>query len=429
MEQDETDGDTAHNLYGDSVPGKINTDSTATSEEITEVADSITQEEIDTVLMRGSGFEKGKFRIYDNCRDDISNKDFAKFLKNEYGTGGSSADENGVRKEHDSKGLHLAKGDIFNPSAEITLNWNKVAKRIRELINSNVYLNDKELDEFATYFIENLVGEKLVIDNREYKVEKIENGKAYFEDITFENSTGFPILRSESVEFVINEIEKKTNTSDDIEQMQFSFDNLAEQSQPYTIIKGETQETEKAKEEKPQETTAEKQLIISKTDYIYNSENEIIGGAKARFIANVEAIKCLKNIEKENRLANTDEQQILSRYSGWGGTASAFSSSDKDWSEEYTTLKNLLDESEYTEARASTLTSFYTPPEITQSINSALSQSEYEIPFEHEKELKEKSERLEVVTSQLAGDKDEDMFTAESDEEEQVEEQDDEMEM
>ena len=72
----------------------------------------------------------------------------------------------------------------------------------------------------------------------------------------------------------------------------------------------------------------------------------------------------LKKCEEENRFATPQEQEILSKYVGWGGLPQAFDEKDSSWSNEYSILKNLLDEKEYSQARESTLTAFYTPPVV-----------------------------------------------------------------
>ena len=95
-------------------------------------------------------------------------------------------------------------------------------------------------------------------------------------------------------------------------------------------------------------------------------------GPKAKYTANVTAIKTLKQIESEHRHATAEEQDILAHYSGWGGIADAFDSKKENWSREYAELKDLLTEKEYSAARESTLTAFYTEPYIIKSIYTAL---------------------------------------------------------
>ena len=95
-------------------------------------------------------------------------------------------------------------------------------------------------------------------------------------------------------------------------------------------------------------------------------------GPKAKYTANVTAIKTLKQIESEHRHATAEEQDILAHYSGWGGIADAFDSSKENWSREYAELKDLLTDKEYSAARESTLTAFYTEPYIIKNIYTAL---------------------------------------------------------
>ncbi|OJU18294.1 MAG: DNA methylase [Clostridiales bacterium 43-6] len=96
------------------------------------------------------------------------------------------------------------------------------------------------------------------------------------------------------------------------------------------------------------------------------------GGAKQKYNANISAIKLLKELESESRLATTDEQEVLSRYVGWGGISQAFDDRNNAWANEYVTLKSLLDEDEYTAARESTLTAFYTSPVVIKAMYKAV---------------------------------------------------------
>lgn len=103
-------------------------------------------------------------------------------------------------------------------------------------------------------------------------------------------------------------------------------------------------------------------------DFAYSS------GKKAKFNDNIAAIKVLRAVEHEHRTATSDEQQILARYSGWGGISEAFDADNDSWQSEYAELKALLSASEYKAARASSLTAFYTDPYIIKSIFAALEQ-------------------------------------------------------
>ena len=96
------------------------------------------------------------------------------------------------------------------------------------------------------------------------------------------------------------------------------------------------------------------------------------GGPKQKFRANMEAVYLLKKLEGENRAATPDEQNILSRYVGWGGLPAAFEEGNGSWASEYTELKKALTEEEYRQARASTLNAFYTPPVVIKAMYEAL---------------------------------------------------------
>ena len=95
---------------------------------------------------------------------------------------------------------------------------------------------------------------------------------------------------------------------------------------------------------------------------------------KERFHRNYAAIKVLKDCQSENRFATPDEQKILSRYVGWGGIPEAFDERAGAWHTEYAMLKNILTPEEYASARESTLTAFYTPPEVINAIYKAMEQ-------------------------------------------------------
>ena len=96
------------------------------------------------------------------------------------------------------------------------------------------------------------------------------------------------------------------------------------------------------------------------------------GGPKAKFKANMEAIRLLKELEQDQRLATLEEQEVLSRYVGWGGIPQAFEERNSAWAEEYTQLKGVLTPEEYSAARASTLNAFYTSPTVIKAMYEAL---------------------------------------------------------
>lgn len=122
---------------------------------------------------------------------------------------------------------------------------------------------------------------------------------------------------------------------------------------------------------------------VKASTYHFDPDNVVVGGAAARCDANIAAIETLLKIESEKRLATPEEQKIMDRYSGWGGTAQAFVADNENvsadsWGARQTRLRELLTADEYTAARSSTLTSFYTPPEVIDSVYLALERFQFE---------------------------------------------------
>ena len=112
----------------------------------------------------------------------------------------------------------------------------------------------------------------------------------------------------------------------------------------------------------------------TKHNFHYNLWEMGKGGAKTRYQWNMDAIRTLKQIESENRLATPEEQKVLSKFVGWGGLSQAFDENNESWSKEYKELKEMLSDEEYAAARATVNNAFYTSPEIAMCMNSALVQ-------------------------------------------------------
>lgn len=151
------------------------------------------------------------------------------------------------------------------------------------------------------------------------------------------------------------------------------------QAQERSISKVETSD------EKKNEIQGEQLSLFNNIEKSNNIDNFHItdisigeGGEKNKFKTNIKAIQTLKQLESENRPANDEEKEILSRYVGWGGLQNAFDSSKENWGDEYTELKELLTDEEYNSARASTLDAFYTSPVIIDGIYEALNNFGYE---------------------------------------------------
>lgn len=129
------------------------------------------QEEIDRCLVIGSGFEHGKYRIYQQFLKHGTISENATFLKNEYGTGGSSPKYGRIDEDHSSKGMTLSKyREIGHDEIEVTLKWDKVAKRISELVSLNRYLSPKELEHYPI-FLEEQIQSQLEYERRQKQKE------------------------------------------------------------------------------------------------------------------------------------------------------------------------------------------------------------------------------------------------------------------
>ena len=203
----------------------------------------------------------------------------------------------------------------------------------------------------VTETAENLIGTELTIDDRKFVVDSVNTdfNKVSLKDITFQNSTGFPIFRSESIDFVKSII--------------------AEQAKPQL-----TAEFQKAKPQRVQNTVVYPEIPLSDRRNFQITNDELgYGTPKEKFKRNVEAVNLLHNLEFEHRLATPEEQEILSQYVGWGGLADAFDESKENWSEEFKELYTTLSPDEYEQARASTLTAHFTPPVVIKAMYKAIS--------------------------------------------------------
>lgn len=107
-------------------------------------------------------------------------------------------------------------------------------------------------------------------------------------------------------------------------------------------------------------------------NYSTTGDREPSGGPKARFQDNIAALRLLQYLDADGQQASPEQQQVLARYVSWGGLSDAFDGKKAEWAGEYKTLKELLPAQEYEAARASTLTSFYTPPEIIRTMYETL---------------------------------------------------------
>ena len=186
---------------------------------------------------------------------------------------------------------------------------------------------------------DDLIGREIAIDNRKYLIENIGkiSGDVSLRDITFQNNVGFPINRVEKIGYIQKLLEQE--------------------------------KTELPPEEK---TEAPAVPVTDRHNFRITNDAIGVGGAKEKFRNNMAAINLLHELEIENRLATPEEQEVLSRYVGWGGLSMAFDEHNAAWAEEFKELYASLSPEEYRAAMESTLTAFYTPPVVIKAMYDAL---------------------------------------------------------
>ena len=380
----------------------------------------ISENEIEKVISGGSSISGGKFRIYSYFSYPHSLQEKADFLKNEYGTGGVGY--KGFSENHDTKGIEIEKSYDGIAYDRRFLKWTEAAKIVESLIAFHKYMTPKQLEQIP-----------------QYEKEQIAKGIYHFFK-SGAISTAMPFHAEDdyytATANIINQLSDKekakeilqtmrvvldgTDTADrQYESMQKSFENLQKYSLgKFTLFNGKHRAEEKFVEENI--VTEEPTAIGEKIDTESNSleinvsestlENEVepvsepteteplpdepqvveqvveklnyhvtdyelgAGTPTEKYQNNIAAIRLLKELESQNRLATVEEQVILAKYVGWGGLADCFSETNRN----YVELKSLLTEEEFSSARESTLTAFYTQPTVIKAIYQVLSQMGFE---------------------------------------------------
>ena len=370
---------------------------------------TFSQEIIDAVLANGSGFSEGKMRIYEQFEKNLSAKENADFLKNEYGWGGSYPViiGAGIDESHDGKGITITKG-IGKEKPHITLSWSQVEKRIGELIRTDRYLNPKEKEHYPQWLesqeerrakIEETKRNREILSNAppEQEVEPTEKEPEEAEqlqDVQYEYHLGDKVYIGAS-EYEILSVDDERVMLYDYDMPLFNkefsrteFDRKVRENpiNEHLIVKEEPAEERNEKEPEPVVPAWEQKKKVKGFDlhpdvpmadrHTFNlRENEVeTVGKKERFRRNIMAIQLLKKCQEENRFATPEEQIILSKYVGWGGLSEAFDENNSAWATEYLELSSVLTPEEYASARESTLTAFYTPPEVITAIYKAMEQ-------------------------------------------------------
>lgn len=374
-----------------------------------------TQEFVDKYLTEQH--RETKFSIYEFFQKSLSTDDNINYLKNLYGISGSTSTVRGagIGVNTDYKGVRFNRGYFDKSIKEQLFKWNYIEKRIKTLIHEDRYFNTKELAEYTNWldkkeqereFIQasdNLakmelaepteeqydyqyhLGDKVYIGADEYEILSIgianvvlydyqyplfnrEMSKEEFDRKVRENPANDHLKVKISV---IQEDIKEERSNEDVivkEKILVSIEN-----EPEVQEENIAPVFEKKRSNMIRSFDIHPDVPISNRNQFKISNDDLgVGTPREKFNRNVEAIKVLKKCETEDRFATKEEQEILSYFVGWGGLPQAFDELDSSWSNEYHLLKNLLDEQEYSQARESTLTAFYTPPVVIRSMYKAL---------------------------------------------------------
>ena len=358
-----------------------------------------------------------KFSIYEQFSKSLSTENNINYLKNLYGISGATSTIKGagIGVNTDYKGVRFNRGYFDASAKEQLFKWNYIEKRIKTLIHEDRYLNSKELEEYPKWldekeqereFIEasNNLAEKIIEEPTEEKYEyqyhlgdRVYIGADEYEILSIGISNvvlydfRYPLFNREMSK---EEFDRKVqeNPANDHLKVKVSDikDNINEE--PSNIEVNVEEEISLPIEEEPEVQDENIVPVFEKkksnkirsfdihpeiptsdrNQFKITNDNLGEGSPREKFNNNVEAIRVLKKCEEENRFATPQEQEILSKYVGWGGLPQVFDEKDSFWSNEYSILKNLFDEKEYSQARESTLTAFYTPPVVIRSMYKAL---------------------------------------------------------
>jgi len=346
----------------------------------------ITQADIDAGIQAWNGDMDSKRAVVRYMKDHAREKDTAVWLAKEYGVSDVS------------KSLHIT---VTGTDIDYEMSWAKVQRRIAQLIKEDRFFTEAEQDAFEnidpveigellaergivngqivdpdkhnnspfvqqvmrdveqisraeqriadeTFASEHLIPRKSTyeIDGRRFVVDSVnlDFGTVSLQDITFQNDTGFPIFRRESIEFMRRLVE-------------FS-------------------EAQRSAELPAEPTVAEPKPEL----YNFRITDDHLGegGAKAKFRMNMDAINLLHELEFDGRQATPEEQAILSKYVGWGGLADAFDETKDNWKNEFLELYTALSPEEYAAARSSTLNAHYTSPTVIKAIYEAVGNMGFE---------------------------------------------------
>lgn len=244
------------------------------------------------------------------------------------------------------------------------------------------WLSEQDIDRYEQQMTvstkrenDEILGKEISINERRFVVENVHDGKASLRDLTFEESMGFPISRVENIDTVrrlLSEQEPQKQ-KEPVKLRSVVIDLTAPAQEETPAKKEELPAPPPARREKVSPFVLHPEIPSSERHNFRITDDHLgEGGAKTKFKNNVAAIRTLQEIEFDNRLATPEEQEILSRYVGWGGLSQAFDENNDQWADEFAELYGLLSPEEYEAAKATTLNAHYTSPTVIKAIYQAV---------------------------------------------------------
>lgn len=330
----------------------------------------IPEQVVDEILRTGGNRKASQLRIIYNFMSEQTPQEYTEFVKREYRKGGKGfqIDGNEYSVWFDETGMQIAVGhtvtdhileEIDRPFTDDFF-WEKPGKEMVAVLE-----NPEQTEELLQKMDAALAALPLDFEaygtNYQQKTELLSELHQYAEG----TYTIFPTP----------EVEPSFVEPSGHQMTMFDFLDTKAVTEPTVVDMSDVEEIEEeevtAKEDIPESQEQEK-AVLEPHNFRIQDNDLGAGGPKAKYKANMEAIHLLQTLEKEERLATPEEQEILSRYVGWGGIPQAFEESNSSWANEYLELKNTLSPEEYSAARASTLNAFYTSPIVIRSMYEAL---------------------------------------------------------
>lgn len=334
-------------------------------------------------LMRGTGFVGGKFRVFEYYANHQPNqKEFAVFLKDEYGIGGHSGITPIYMANHGASGIEIE----LETHEKYTYKWNEVAKETAALLDAGTYITSKDIQQHirdAKDTIEHFDP----VYNTQASLEEAKAALRQYEPEALAEETAAPEKESET-DVAVGDRFRNLTTGEICEVVSLTgalpwitddctvsrtdggftiTENISYQqllnTERYEKIETAEQAVQPAEVQTDSEESPENTAELPQ-NYRITSDTLGIGLPKERIEANLLAIRTLQELEAEQRPAAAAEQEILAEYVGWGGLKQVFEPSSSYFEE----VKELLSPEEYAAARESTLTAFYTPPAVIRAV-------------------------------------------------------------